>query len=90
MILPQIEFDQVDFSDVIDFFQDISGAKFVVDWNALEAVGIKRDTPVKAKFSHVGFGKALDIVLDAVGNDKARVRFTVKKGTFTISTRGSP
>ena len=87
MMLSEIEFDHVDFSDVIDFFQDISGGKFVVDWKALEAVGVKRDTPVTTKVSHVRFSKGLDIVLNSVGTGKAKLGFKIEKNAFTISTR---
>ena len=43
--LPEVRFDAVAFSDVMDFLRDITGASIFVNWRALEAARINKNTP---------------------------------------------
>ena len=47
--LPELQFDGVGFSDVIDFLRDVSGANIFVNWKSLEAAGVDRNAPVTAR-----------------------------------------
>ena len=38
--VPEVKFDNTSFSDVIDFFRDITGANIAVNWRALESAGV--------------------------------------------------
>ena len=40
--LPEVKFDNVAFSDVMDFFRDVTGANIFVNWRALEGAGIDK------------------------------------------------
>ena len=84
--LPELKFDAVGFSDVIDFLRDVSGANLFVNWKSLEAAGIDRNTPVTASLRNIKFSKALQIILDSVGGGQTKLGYTVDEGVITIST----
>ncbi|HTL30544.1 MAG TPA: M56 family metallopeptidase, partial [Tepidisphaeraceae bacterium] len=82
--LPQVNFDKVALGDVIDFLRDITTTNIVVDWKALESVKITRDSPVTVRVREVSFQKALQLVLDSVGDDRKRLGFTVDDNVIQI------
>ena len=84
--LPELAFDAVGFSDVVDFLRDVSGANLFVNWKALEAAGIDRNTPVSTRLRNVKFSKALNVILDSVGGGQTKLGYTVDDGVITIST----
>jgi hypothetical protein len=83
--LPELRFDQVGFSDVIDFLRDVTGANIFVNWKKIEAAGIDRNTPVSARMRDIPFQKALKSVLDNL-SDKTKLGFVVDDDVITIST----
>lgn len=85
--LPELQFDAVGLSDAIDFFRDVSGANIFVDWKALEAAGVNRNTPVFARLRDVTFSKSLQVVLDSVSGGQKKIAYAVDEGVITISTR---
>ena len=84
--LPELKFDAVGFSDVIDFLRDVSGSNIFVNWKSLEAAGIDRNTPVTASLHNVKFAKALNVILDSVGGGQTKLGYTIDEGVITIST----
>ncbi len=85
--LPALQFDAVGFTDVIDFMRDISGANILVNWKALEAAGIDRNTPVNASLRNIKFSKALSIILESVGGGGVKLGYSVDDGVITVSTK---
>src|SRR6185503_19872463 len=73
-------------SDVIDFLRDVTGANIFVNWRALEAAGIDRNTPVTARLRDVKFSKALQTILSDVGGGTVKLGYTIDEGVITIST----
>jgi len=84
--LPEVAFDGVGFSDVIDFLRDVSGANIFVNWKTLEGAGVDRNAPVTAKLRNVKFSKALSIILDSVGGGTAKLGYTIDEGVIEIGT----
>jgi general secretion pathway protein D len=84
--LPELQFDAVGFSDVIDFLRDVSGSNLFVNWKSLEAAGVDRNAPVTARLHNVKFSKALNVILDSVGGGQTKLGYTVDEGVITIST----
>lgn len=85
----KIDFDEMPLKPVLDFFRDLAGVNFHVNWRALEASGISKETRVTIKASNISVGRALDLVLDQinVGRDRlASVYWIVDKGVVEIST----
>jgi hypothetical protein len=65
--LPTLRFDDVAFSDAADFLRDVSGSKIDVNWNAIDAAGIQRGTPIRLHVGNRKFSMLLAKVLDSVG-----------------------
>ncbi len=85
----EISFDEIPLKAVLDFFRDISGVNFHVNWRSLEASGISQKTPVTLKVSNISVGRALDLVLDQinVGRDRlGSVYWVVDRGVVEIAT----
>ena len=85
--LPEIRFDAVSLSDVIDFLRDTTQANIFVNWKALEAAGIDRNAPVSTRLRNVKLSKVLKTVLESVGGGATvTLGYTVDEGVITIST----
>jgi len=85
----EIDFNGIALSDAIQFLHDLSGQNFHVNWRALEATGITRDTPVTLKARGISVAKALDLVLDDVNGSRDRFSkayWIVEGGIVKIAT----
>ena len=60
---PTITFTGQGIYDVTDFLRDISGLDIQVDWDALSAAGIDRDTPISGLFKKLRVGEVLARIL---------------------------
>lgn len=86
--LPEISFNGHRLADVVLFFNDLSGARIEVKWDALEAEGVTRDSPVVARLKDCRFSKCLATVLNDVGARRARLTYYASPdGTWVITTR---
>ena len=84
--LPDIKFDAVSFSDVIDFLRDLTSANIFVNWRSLEAAGIDKNAPVTARLRDVKLSKVLRTILDDVSGGTTKLGYTIDEGVITIST----
>jgi general secretion pathway protein D len=84
--LPDVKFDAVGFSDVVDFLRDLTNANIFVNWRALEAAGVDKNAPVTARLRDVPFSKVLRTILDDVSGGTAKLGYTIDEGVITIST----
>ncbi|MHC4294830.1 MAG: type II secretion system protein GspD, partial [Planctomycetota bacterium] len=82
----ELDFPDFEFSEVISFLKDITGANIYVNWNALSMMGIDRTAPVNVQLKDVMFRKALEIILDDVGG-VTPLSFLIDGGVITISTK---
>ena len=84
--LPDVKFDAVAFSDVIDFLRDLTSANIFVNWRSLEAAGIDKNAPVTARLRDVKLSKVLRTILDDVSGGTTKLGYTIDEGVITIST----
>ncbi len=84
-VLPELRFEDVGFSDVVDFLRDVTGANIYVNWKTLAAAGIEKDAKVTARLRNVKFSKALNVILDEAGSPNAKLAYTVDEGVITIA-----
>lgn len=83
--LPEINLNNVAFSDAVDFLRDVSQANFYVEWRTLEGAGIAKDTLVTVRLRDVKLSKVLDTILRDVGG-AVKLGYTIDEGVITIST----
>jgi len=84
--LARLDFDDIEFQDVIRFLREVSGANIYVKWKALEAMGIDRSATVTVHLQDVSLEKALDIILSDVGGVNP-LSYIIEEGVITISTK---
>ena len=84
--LPEINFSNNSLVDTIDFLRDVTGTNIFVNWKALEAVKITKETPVTCKLKDVKFSQALKLILDSVSTKEAKLSSTIEEGVIVIST----
>jgi type II secretory pathway component GspD/PulD (secretin) len=85
--LHQITAEQQGLEKVITYLRDNTNTNIFVNWKALEAAGVDRNTPVSVSLREVPFRKALTTILSEVGGGTANLGYTIDDGIITISTR---
>ena len=86
--LPELKFQGVALVDAIDLLRDVSGANIHVDWKALEAAGVARDTPVNLRLKDVTLKHVLELMLNDAGGSTA-LAYVVDEGVIEITTRAA-
>ncbi|MEM6561575.1 MAG: hypothetical protein AAF656_08225 [Planctomycetota bacterium] len=83
--LPRIEFNDVPLVEVIDFMRDVTGINIVVQWNAIELIGIDRNTPVNLKVANVRTRQVLTLILRDAG--QGELTYFIDENVLTITSR---
>ncbi len=85
--LPELRLNASSLSDVIDFIGDTTGANIVVDWKALDAAKVAKDTPITLRLSSsVPLRKALDLILQQAGGAGV-LTYYVDEGVIQITSK---
>jgi hypothetical protein len=66
-VLPDLNFAGVTLGDAIDFLRDVSGSNLHVNWAAIEAVGVGRDSVINLRLRNTPLRKVLQLVLSEAG-----------------------
>ena len=82
-----VEFRANQFQNVIEYLRNVTGANVFVQWTALEAAGIERETPITMQLQNVAAEKALRLVLDEAGGDLVKLGYTIDEGVVVIATK---
>jgi hypothetical protein len=85
-VLPELKFDNISLLDAIDFLRDVSGANMHVNWNAIEAVGVGKDTVVNLRLRSVPLRKVLNLVLSEAGSGSL-LTFYIDDDVIEVTTR---
>jgi len=83
---PKLEFSDVRLDSVIDFFRDVTGLNVVANWNALQAAGIHKGTPITIFLRNVSNSRGLTETLSAAGG-VVPLGYMLEKGVVRISTK---
>ena len=83
--LPEMKFDGIALAECVDFLRDITGANIVVNWRAIEAAGVTRDTMVNLNLRNITLKKALSLML-AEASAGEGITYTVEEGVIEITT----
>lgn len=86
--LPEVRFANVALQDVFDFLRDVSGANLHVNWRALEAIGIGKDTTINVRLRSVSLRSVLNLVCAEGGAGVGgALTFYIEDGVIEITTR---
>ncbi len=87
--LRRVNFDSSKLVDVIDFFREVSGANFHVNWKSLAEVDVTKDTKIDLHVSNVSIGRAMDLVMSQLsvkGDRYSSVYWIIDEGIVMIAT----
>jgi hypothetical protein len=85
--MPELKFNATPLGDVLDFLSDTTSANFSVDWKALDAAHIEKDTPVTLRLSSkVPLHKVLDMVLQQAAGAGV-LTYNVDAGVIEITSQ---
>jgi len=85
--ITKLDFEEIEFKDVIQWLRDVSGLSFNVKWPVLALAGIEKTTPVTAQLADVPLETALNVILGNVGGGTAALTYVLEEGVITISTK---
>ncbi len=83
------DFNENKLEDVLTYIQTLTQVPSDIDWESLEAIGIRKDTPISLKLSPLPVQTLLDRVLaKAAGGDQfRRAGWTVDRGVLVIGSQ---
>ena len=84
--VPDLNFTGVTLADAIEFLRDVSGANIHVNWAALEAVGVGKDTQVNLHLRNIPLRKVLHLVLREAGSGDL-LTFYIDDGIIEVTTK---
>ncbi len=84
---PEINFQTVEFGEVMERFRAMTGLNIVTNWQALEGAGIEKDAEITLKLKDVKYDKALQLILDEASGGEVELAFEIDEGVVRISTR---
>lgn len=87
IILPDFKSDAQPLKEVIEGLGEMTGANLVVNWVALEQMGIDKNTPITLKLFRVPAHAVLRTVLDLAAGQSGKLAFITADGITTISSR---
>ncbi|MBS3821537.1 MAG: hypothetical protein GVY16_00255 [Planctomycetes bacterium] len=85
----EFKFEGVPLSDVVQYFRDMTGLNFHVNWRSLKNVGVERATPISYQARGVSVATALDLMLKEINADRDKlssVYWVVDDGMVRIAT----
>lgn len=85
----EINLSETPLSLALEYLRDLAGVNMHVNWKALEAVGIKKDTAVTIQAKDITVARALDMVLDQLNPTRDRLSsayWVVQDGVVEVTT----
>lgn len=84
-VLPEVRFEGVPLGDAIEFLRDVSGANLHVNWRALEAAAVSKDTAITLRLRRVPMRKVLKTMLNEAA--PGVLAFYVEDNVIHVTTR---
>ena len=81
-----VKFDEASLLDVIDTLRDMSGANLHVNWRAMEAINVTRETPITLELRNAPLRQVLRLVLEQASAE-GLLTFYADEGVVEITTR---
>jgi hypothetical protein len=64
MVVPNLQAKDVGLAKILEHLTGVTGANIVVNWKALEAAGITKETPINVDLHDLSMSKLLETILD--------------------------
>jgi len=86
LVLPDVNLTGVTLNDSLEFLRDISNVNLHVNWPALEAAGVSKETPVNVRLRNVALRKVLGLVLNE-SSAGVPLTYYIDDGVVEVTTR---
>jgi len=84
-IVPSVNLNGASLADAMEFLRDVSGANLHVNWRALEAAGIAKDTPLNIRLRDVRMEKVLRTLL-VEASPSVPLTYYAEEGVIEVTT----
>jgi hypothetical protein len=84
--IQEMQFEGLEFKDVVQLIREIGEVNIHVKWCALEQIGVTKSTKVSVDLRNVTAAKALRVILEKVGG-VTKMGYLIDEGVITISTK---
>ena len=81
-----IDFTNNTFEQVVNFMTQVTGLSIYVDWKALDLIGVDREDEITLQLDDISVGTALQRILEQLGDEVDRPKYTIQDGILTISS----
>ena len=81
-----LDLEKVPLKDAVDALRHATGRDIFVNWRALEAAGVSRETKVSIVLAKTTVGQAIQLLLDVAAGARDKLGAVVDDGVITIST----
>jgi len=82
--LPKVDFYDIELSQVLQFYRDVSGAKIEIDFTALAPLGVGPKTTVNVHLGNTTFDTALKLILVSAAGPR-KVVYRIHDGKILIT-----
>ena len=84
--LPEVQFQETPFEQVIDWLRDFTRLNISVRWQKLADNGIERDKPITIKVRDLRLSQVLGLVMDEAAGSDVRLAYRMTGNLLVIST----
>ena len=85
-IIPEVRIKEQPLGKVLDKLRDVSGSNINIDWKALEAAGVTKDSVISTSLTEISLGDALGLVIQEAG-PKTPVLTYIDMNVIQITTQ---
>ncbi|MBL4701256.1 MAG: hypothetical protein JKX85_08350, partial [Phycisphaeraceae bacterium] len=73
-----VDLDRISLQDAISWWKQAVGVALLIDWNALEQVGVDPNVPITLKLNHAPASVVLDLILEMASRDSKIYHYETK------------
>ena len=84
--VPDANFTDAPFRDVMDWIAELTGANVWVRWQVLEDAGIDPDTPITIKAKNLRLSQVLWMVMNEAGGNDLKLSYRAQGNSILLST----
>jgi hypothetical protein len=84
--MPTAKLDNVSLADALDYIRDVVGVNINVDWKALQAANVTKDTLINLQLHDVSAAKVLSLILQEAGPGDL-LTFYIDRNVVEVTTR---